>query len=190
MKQKTTRTFLKLETQREELTVLYDSLTDEQRAFNPVRESWNLLQVMRHIVTSERLTLAYIQRKISSNPNIPKVGFNSRFRYLILRIVLYIPLKFKAPKFAQVDEEYPDYEKMKTEWDKVREGFRELIETTDSEILEKAIFRHPRAGMFNMNQTIEFMETHISHHRKQIERIRSHPSFPYIHGDTPSNASS
>lgn len=186
MKQKTTRAFQKLETQRNEFVALFNSLTDEQRAFNPESESWNLLQVMRHIITAEKLSLAYIQRKISSKSNIPKTGIDSWFRYLILQFAFYLPLKFKAPKIAQVDETYPDFESMKTEWDQVRDGFKKLIDTTDSETLEKAIYRHPRAGLLNMNQAVEFMEIHISHHLKQIERIRSHPSFP---GDTPSPAS-
>lgn len=186
MKQKITRTFQNLEIQRKEFTAHYDSLTDEQRAFNPEPDSWNLLQVMRHIVTSERLTLSYIQRKISSSSNVHKVGLNSRFRYLILKIAFYLPFKFRAPKFAQVEEAIPDFEKMKTEWNQVRDGFRKLIDTTDSEILEKAIFRHPRTGMMNMEQAAEFLGIHISHHLKQVDRICSHPSFP---GDAPSPSS-
>lgn len=178
MKLKMTCTFLKLETQRNKFTELYNSLTIEQLRFKPEPESWNLLQVMGHIVKSERLTLAYIQRKVRSNDDIPKAGFDSWFRYLVLQIAFYLPFKFKAPKIAQVDEEYPDFELMKTEWDQLRSGFKELIETTDSEILVKAVFRHPRAGMLNMKQALEFLGVHISHHQKQVERIRSHPSFP------------
>tara|TARA_R100001143_G_C3358741_1_gene134195 strand:+ start:3040 stop:3615 length:576 start_codon:yes stop_codon:yes gene_type:complete len=187
MKQKINSTFQNIEKQREEFISFYDSLNDEQRSFNPDNESWNLLQVMRHIVTAERLSLAYIQRKISSSNNIPKAGLDSWFRTLILQIAFYLPLKYKAPKIAQVDEAYPDFESMKTEWDQVRSGFKELIDTTDSEILEKAIYRHPRAGMMNMKQAVEFLGVHISHHLKQVDRISSHPSFPV---DAPSTASS
>ncbi len=178
MKEKISSTFKILETQRKELISLYDSLSAEQRAFNPESGAWNLLQVMRHIVTSERLSLAYIQRKISSGANVPKAGIDSWFRYLILNIAFYLPLKFKAPKIAQVDEDYPDYESMKKEWNEVRNGFQELIDKNDAETLAKAIYRHPRAGMLNMLQAVEFLDTHISHHIKQMERIRSHSSFP------------
>ncbi|MEX2410811.1 MAG: DinB family protein, partial [Candidatus Paceibacterota bacterium] len=96
MKQKTTRAFKNLETQKKELISLYDSLSAEQRAFRPEPDSWNLLQVMRHIVTSERLSLAYIQRKVSSKANIPKAGIGSLARFLILQLAFYLPLKFKA----------------------------------------------------------------------------------------------
>jgi uncharacterized damage-inducible protein DinB len=178
MKQKTSRGFQKLETQKKEVISLYDSLSAEQRAFNPASDAWNLLQVLRHIVTSERLSLAYIQRKISSQSNIQKAGIGARVRSTLLKIALYLPIKFKAPKVAQVDETHPDYESMKSEWDQVRYGFQELIDSIDPETLAKAIYRHPRAGMLNMHQAVEFMETHISHHIKQMERIRSHSSFP------------
>jgi len=178
MKEKITNSFKKLESQRKELISLYDSLSNEQRAFNPEPDAWNLLQVMRHIVTSERLSLASIQRKISSKANIPKAGIGSRARFLILQLALYLPFKFKTPKIAQVHEAQPDYESMKTEWNEVRSGYQELIDSNDTETFAKAIYRHPRAGMLNMFQTVEFMETHISHHIKQIGRIRSHPFYP------------
>jgi len=178
MKEKITTSFKRLESQRKELISLYDSLSNEQRSFNPESDSWNLLQVMRHIVTSERLSLAYIQRKISSKANIPKAGIGSWVRFLILQLALYLPIKFKTPKIAQVDEAQPDFDTMKSEWNQVRYGFQELIDSNDAETLAKEIYRHPRAGMLNMLQTVKFMETHISHHIKQIKRIRSHTSFP------------
>lgn len=178
MKEKITRAYLKLETQKREVISLYDSLSEEQRAFNPEPDAWNLLQVLRHIVTSERLSLAYIQRKISSSSNVPKAGFDSWVRSVLLKLALYLPIKFKAPKVAQVNEVHPDYESMKTEWDQVRYGFRDLIDSNDADMLEKAIYRHPRAGMLNMLQAVEFMNIHISHHFKQMERIRSHAAFP------------
>lgn len=77
-----------------------------------------------------------------------------------------------------MDEAQPDYESMKSEWNQVRYGFQELIDSIDPETLAKVIYRHPRAGMLNMHQAVESMETHISHHIKQIERIRSHSAFP------------
>ncbi|MEX2463394.1 MAG: DinB family protein [Balneolaceae bacterium] len=178
MKEKTTQLFNRLEEQRKELLAGYESLSPEQLAFKPEPGAWNHLQVLRHIITAERQSLAYIQRRISRGSELTKAGFNSWFRHKILQLALFLPLKFKAPKIAQVDEEYPDYESMKAEWDEVRAGYQELINMHDGEALAKTIYRHPRAGLLNMNQAIEFMETHISHHIKQIGRIKRHSLFP------------
>lgn len=178
MKEKTLNKFNRLENQREKLINSYNSLSEKQLRFKPGSDEWNLLQVMRHLVTSEKQSLIYIQRKVARHEDVPKAGFDSTFRHVLLKIALLLPIKFKAPKIAEVKENYPDFESMKSEWDSVRDEMKYLIENSDDNILAKALYRHPRAGMLNIKQAIEFMETHISHHLKQIQRIKNHPSFP------------
>lgn len=178
MKRKTEKAFKRLEKQRLNLLSIYRSLSDEQLRFNPGPESWNLLQVMRHLVTAEKLSLIYIQRKISRPEKTPKAGVGSRFRSLLLKLALFLPIKFKAPKIAEVEEAYPDFNEMVLEWDEVRNEYQEIISINDAEILSKALYRHPRAGLLNIKQAIEFMEDHVAHHKKQVERIMNHHSFP------------
>ena len=178
MKRKTEKAFNRLEKQRMNLLSHYRSLSDEQLRFNPGPESWNLLQVMRHLVTAEKQSLIYIQRKISHPENTPKAGAGSRFRSLLLKLALLLPIKFKAPKIAEVEEVYPDLNEMVLEWDDVRNEYQEMILKNDAETLSKALYTHPRAGKLNIKQAIEFMEDHVAHHQKQIERIINHPKFP------------
>lgn len=178
MKRKTEKAFNRLEKQRMNLLSHYRSLSDEQLCFNPGSDSWNLLQVMRHLVTAEKQSLIYIQRKISHPGIAPKAGAGSRFRSLLLKLALLLPIKFKAPKIADVEEAYPDFNEMVLEWDEVRNEYQQIISNNNAEILSKALYRHPRAGMLNIKQAIEFMEDHVAHHNKQVERIRNHPKFP------------
>lgn len=95
-----------------------------------------------------------------------------------MKLAMNLPLKFKAPKIAEVHEERPDFEKMKEEWSSIRSEFSELISDTDAEILNAAVYKHPRAGLLSMNQALGFMINHIDHHKKQIKRIQQHPNFP------------
>lgn len=178
MKRKTEKAFERLEKQRLNLFSLYRSLSDEQLRFNPDEESWNLLQVMRHLVIAEKQSLINIQRKINNPENTPKAGTGSRFRSFILKIALLLPIKFKAPKIADVKEEYPDLKQMILEWDDIRNEYQEMILNSDGKMLSKALYKHPRAGMLNIKQAIEFMEDHVAHHQKQIDRIMAHSSFP------------
>ncbi len=178
MTEKTKQLFNRLEEQRNKLVESYNSLSPEQRAFKPQPDAWNLLQVMRHLVTAERQSLILMQRRITKRMELPKAGLGASIRYLILNLALYLPVKYKAPKIAEVKEEVPDFEKMKQEWADVRAKLKTLIDGTDQEILLSAVYIHPRAGRLNMNQALGFMIIHIDHHLKQIERIRSHPSFP------------
>ncbi|MGF1670459.1 MAG: hypothetical protein ACFCU6_08425 [Balneolaceae bacterium] len=43
---------------------------------------------------------------------------------------------------------------------------------------KKTVYKHPRAGFLNIKQALEFMESHIAHHQKQIDRIMKHAAFP------------
>ncbi len=178
MKSKTEKAFNRLEKQRLKLFSVYRSLSDEQLRFNPDENSWNLLQVMRHLVTAEKQSLIYIQRKINKPDNTRKAGGRSMVRSFILKIALLLPIKFKAPKIAEVNEEYPDLKQMILEWDEIRNEYQEIVLNNDSEILSKELYRHPRAGLLNFKQAIEFMQDHVAHHQKQIDRIMGHSAFP------------
>jgi len=177
MKQKLHQTFARLETQRREVISQYRSLTAEELRVNPGSGEWNLLQVLRHVVTAEKQSLILIQRKLNQKERVKKTGLGSAIRHLLLKLALTLPMKFKAPKIAEVGEEYPDLEEMIDEWKQVREEIREIIEKNSEETLGKEIYRHPRAGHLNMKQALEFMEIHISHHQKQMGRIITHSGF-------------
>lgn len=178
MKDRTIRAFDKLEKQRAELLNLYRQQNLEQLQFKPKADSWNMLQVMRHLVTAESLSLVYIKRKMNEAENIPKVGAMAKIRAFLLKLALGSPIKFKAPKIAEVKEENPDFNATTDEWDNIREELKELLLSADEDIFSKTIYKHPRAGYLTLKQTIIFMEDHIDHHLKQVGRIMNHPQFP------------
>ena len=178
MKQKTLSVFTRIEEQKSDILSLYDSLSTEQLRYNPEPGKWNLLQVIRHLVTAEKQSLIYIQRKLARQETVDATGKGAAFRHLILRIALWLPIKFKAPKIADVSEDYPDYETMKQEWNEVRSEFQEIIENSDDAVLAKALYRHPRAGLLNIKQALQFIGIHVSHHQKQMDRIMQSSGFP------------
>ncbi|MFU8813300.1 MAG: DinB family protein [Balneolaceae bacterium] len=178
MKKKAESTFHRLEQQRKGVMSLYDSLAAEQRTFQPEPGAWNLLQVMQHLVTAEKQSLTYIKRKMERRQDLSPAGAGARMRHLLLRIALFLPLKFKAPKIADVSDTAPDYAEMKQEWQAVREEMAQMISSADEEMLGKALYRHPRAGMLNLVQALEFFYTHIAHHQKQMRRILDASRFP------------
>ena len=179
------RLFFKLEEQRSKFLNNYSHLTPEQLRFKPDPESWNLLQVMRHIVTAEKQSIILIQRRIGLNKKLTKTGLGATLRYLIMKIAFVLPIKFKAPKIAEVREENPDLDLMKEEWETIRSDLKQLLDETDEHVLASTVYKHPRAGLLNMNQALGFMTNHINHHLKQVGRIQNHPSFPSSeHPDT------
>lgn len=170
--------FNRLEFQRWEILSAFDQLNAEQLRFKPAPDKWNLLQVLSHLVAAEKQSLAYIKRKLKYHEQLPKAGPGAYIRNKILQAALWLPVKFKAPRIAEVKEDDPDYDAMKSEWDNIRTEILSLIEENDSDILAKVLYKHPRAGKMNIRQALKFFESHISHHQKQVERIKNAPAFP------------
>lgn len=177
-KQDCLKTFEKLEKQRLEIYASIDSLNDEQRHYSIAQEKWNSLQVMLHLVTAEKLSLIYMKRKVNSEDELQNAGFKSWLRLLTLKLAFNLPFKYTAPKRTDATGMDPDYEDLKSDWKKVRSQLKYLIENLDEKVLKSEILKHPRVGMINMKQALDFMEIHVAHHQKQIESIIDHPSFP------------
>lgn len=178
MKRKTLQAFDRLEKQRHEIQIFYKEFSDEQLRFKPDTDSWSMLHVLSHLVTAESQSVKLIKRKMSRADELPNVNMQARGRALLLKIALALPIKFKAPKIAEVQEEAPDFEKLLNEWTQVRNDFHVLLTETEDGNFVKTLYQHPRAGYLTLKQTIEFMEDHIRHHQKQIERIRKDKNFP------------
>jgi len=60
----------------------------------------------------------------------------------------------------------------------VRGNLKRFIEALSPEKMGVAIFRHPFAGYLTITQTFKFLEEHLKHHVKQIERIQASDGFP------------
>jgi hypothetical protein len=62
-------------------------------------------------------------------------------------------------------------DEVRARWDEVRERWRERLESYPDALQRKAIFRHPFAGRLNMRQTLRFLDDHLLHHTRQVERF-------------------
>ncbi|MCC5905689.1 MAG: DinB family protein [Balneolaceae bacterium] len=178
MKATTLSLFVTLENQRNEIVSIYDQKSPEQLRYKPDPDHWNLLQVMRHLITAEQQSLKYVERKFAIRNNIKRTGTGAALRLIILKVAFFLPLKYKAPKIARVKEDEPDFETMKKEWDSVRDEMKMLIESATDQDLRKALYKHPRAGLLNICQMLDFMRIHLNHHKKQIYRILQGSGFP------------
>lgn len=170
--------FEKLEKQRSEIFTELDSLNDAGRHFRSSPQKWNSLQIVLHLITAEKLSLIYMKRKVATEGELQKAGFKSWLRILTLRFAFNLPFKYTAPKRTDVTGQNPEYKTLKSDWNKVRSELKILIKKLDEKALKSEILKHPRVGMINMKQTLEFMEIHGAHHQKQIQGILADPTFP------------
>lgn len=167
-----------LEDLRKEIVSQYDSYTTDQLTFKPDPGHWNLLQVLDHIVTSEKMSAIYIKRQLNGKKYPPPPGRKSKYRYALLKLALKLPFRYKAPSIVDSTGKTPDLHTLQDNWKTIRGEIRSIVENTDEELLELGVYKHPSAGLLDMEQALDFLDMHIRHHQKQMERITRHENFP------------
>ncbi len=160
-----------LQQQWEQLFARLQGLDDEQLNRQPQLNKWSVIQVLFHLIQSDRLVTAYVLKKMRAEGELAKTGFRTWFRTVLLQVALRGPFKFKAPPMvAQV----PDFETLaviKSAWSQANQDLYNLLASFPPHLVGREIFRHPYAGRLNLHQTLDFMADHFAHHLKQVDRL-------------------
>lgn len=137
----------------------------------PAAGGWSAAQVLFHVVEAERLSLAYLLKKTQKPDLIPRSGVLSAVKSRALSLFLKLPLKVSAPARTADVPDSVEMSVLERDWDEVRAGWREFLETFPSELADKAIYKHPVAGRLNLEQTLRFLVDHLERHLGQIDRV-------------------
>ncbi len=132
---------------------------------------WSILEILYHIVSTEKLTLISIKKRLNNLEHAKKTGRGSSIRTLILKLALKSNLKFKAPNIVSNPPAECDFENIKKDWILIRNNFREILKTFKLEWTNLSLFKHPYAGNMNIIQTLVFLKEHFLHHQKKIEKL-------------------
>lgn len=149
----------------------------DQQQFKAEQSSWNMLQVMEHLMMAEKLSMDYLIAKKYTNARRGG-NISAFFRSLGLRFMLLSPLRFRAPRSLPEPTENADPAGLLQQWKQSREAMYEYLHYFPEEKLFMMIYRHPRAGWLTIHQALKFFEDHMLHHQKQLLRIRQAAGFP------------
>lgn len=134
--------------------------------------AWNALQVVRHIIISEKGTLAYLLKKTSSGPEgIEKSNSESKQSGEKLQKALKASEKWKAPQVLP-DPESIDLASSASYWGELRDQYDIFLNNLDPAFYDLQVFKHPLAGRIDLYDTLDFLSNHIQHHMYQLERIK------------------
>jgi len=160
-----------LEIERSVLLEQIKKLSPEQFHYAPAGK-WSTSQILAHIVTSEQLSVQYLNKKILGINEAKNSGVVEELKMVVLRLSQRLPLKFKAPR--SVMEKTPSYQSFNdliADWDNVRSELKILLEKFQDDEIRKKVYRHVRAGLLNIQHALIFFREHIVHHSPQIERL-------------------
>lgn len=162
--------FQKIEANRLSLLDKMSKFSDEKLNKKPAPESWSAIQTAYHLLSAETSTLGYLEKKVQSKDSIPMSGFKSIYRSTLLKLFLFLPFKFKAPKMVENVPDFKPFKELKQEWDAKRQALAVLLETLTDKDIKRELFKHPLAGKMNILQMLEFINDHLLRHVKQIDK--------------------
>ncbi len=163
--------FERLEIIRREIFIKVRASPPENLNYN-LPGKWNMLEILTHLLTAERLSINYIKKKSLGISTAGETGIIESVKFLLLKISQRLPLKYRAP--AHVTENTPialSLDETERQWDTLRNELRNFLESFDEQNLQKKIYRHPVAGRLNIIQALKFFYEHIHHHKPQIEQL-------------------
>lgn len=164
--------YKQLEEQRATVLAMAQALPGEALHRAPAPGKWSLMQILAHLVTAEKMSLAYLQKKILGIDDATDTGWKEDLRIGLLKISQRLPLKFKAPgRVVESTPAYTSFDQLRSDWDSVRAQLAEILERFPENRLKRKVYKHPFAGMLNITQMLIFFREHITHHQPQIRRV-------------------
>ena len=149
-----------------------------QQQFSQADESWNMLQVLAHLVAVEKTSFDFLIAKNYTNAR-PSKGVRHKLQSFLLKAMLQSPIRFKAPAIPALSPSREvEAEALFLQWKGVGEKGRVFLENFPEEKINFLIFRHPVVGWLTIEQTIKFLKEHIQHHQQQLRRIRTSKGYP------------
>jgi uncharacterized damage-inducible protein DinB len=165
--------FDKLETQRANLLKLVSPLSSEQLSAHP-EGKWSIAQILSHLIASEQLSVKYLNKKILGINESPPTGLKEELVMVMLAFSQRFPFRFKAPKvLVENTTTYQSLDQLKQAWEKTRSEMHEVLNRFNDDQLKRKVYKHPIAGMLNIQQAVQFFHEHITHHTPQIKKLLS-----------------
>ncbi|MDZ4716762.1 MAG: DinB family protein [Cytophagales bacterium] len=163
----------RLEIQRETVLRGLDKLTTEQLNHAPAPGKWSIAEILSHILTAERISMQYMQKKIQGIATAKDSGLMEEVKITLLWLSQRLPgLKFKAPRqVVEHTASYKDRESIRAAWNEVRRDLRLLMEQIPNSHAKRLIYKHPRTGYLNAKHALIFFHEHMHHHLPQIRKI-------------------
>jgi uncharacterized damage-inducible protein DinB len=134
--------------------------------------SWSALQVLDHIIRTERGILAEMQQNVRQCDRVPLVH---RVTSDLLILLMRSPARVKVPGLVSrviLPGNEVDLPELTTAWNDSQSQLEKWANELRGNQTRFAGFRHPVSGWMSVLQAIQFLAAHVLHHRYQLRRIR------------------
>ena len=120
------KVYQELEAQRAELLNLVKQHNEEDRN-RTVNGKWSVNEILSHLATSERLSMAYIRKKSNAIETLDDTGLIEELKMVLLKISQRGPFRFKAPKIVADHTPKHSFKESEEKWNEVRKELLKFI---------------------------------------------------------------
>ena len=145
----------------------------EKLYIRPASGVWSVLDIVNHLIVTEDVSLRYVKKKLSFDPDLKEVDFGTNFRLYRLKLLMLLPLKIKAPSAVDVTEPGNELhlDELSSQWRSVREQLKAFLTKLPTETYTKEVYKHPFSGRIPIAGMMFFHELHFERHKKQAEKL-------------------
>ena len=160
----------RMERHRAALLARIAPLSPEQLVTRTAPERWHVLDVVEHLIIIEEMVLRALATRPGPLPFAARL--QGGLRLSALRLYLRCGGKLQAPSRAILPRGDVTLTELWARWDRARAGHRTALESFDRTDLIRPMMKHPIIGKLTPAQTLTFLDAHLGHHGRQIERLQ------------------
>lgn len=160
-----------LERRRRNLFCRLQRWTPEQLGLRPSPGGWSALDLLDHLILTEKAVLDTIRRNLSLSI---KVKFSDRCRNSLLLVFMALPVRLRVPGSVQhivPGNRQFDLLALRRRWRDDRKILSGFLRDLDSNVLKSGVFRHPAGGWTTPFGALLFLHSHFLHHMYQLRRL-------------------
>lgn len=163
--------FMELERQRQTILSQVKDFPNEELTCRYRPDKWNVLEILTHLLTAEKLSLSYMKKKSSGIDALDNSGLYEKLKIDFFIVSQRLPLKFKAPKVVVENTIVMPLIEIEKQWFDLRQELKLFLETIAPEHLKRKIYKHPFLGRLDVEQALITIREHITHHTPQITHL-------------------
>ena len=165
-------TFAGLEQQRAALLASVGAWPAAAVAFRPGPDAWSAVEVLDHLVRTERGILVAAERGLAA-PH--RRGVRDRLGGWFVERLFRSDRRVRVPASAEAavrPDSNADLAAVRREWAAVRRALARFLAPLAPGQLTVGVFRHPVAGWMSVAGVLRFFWVHVHHHGFQLARLR------------------
>jgi len=159
----------RIDQKRRALLERVSQMDPEQLTANPVEGKWSILQIIEHLVISERDVMPGLSNPADLVPG--KKNFKDRALFRLVMVILRSPIPVKTPSRGMVPRGKKSLDELRAMWDQNHEWLRSFVAGLDQSGESAAVFSHPVAGPLSPEEALRMLDVHLTRHIKQIDGL-------------------